>query len=119
MKIAHAEEVVSVPVEMDDAVDVRIRVLIGPRDKAPNVYMRQFSVAAGGHTPYHQHDWEHEVFVLEGKGKVVTAEGEKDLQAGDCVLVAGGEKHAFVNSGADELTFLCMVPTCAMPCPDQ
>ena len=47
---------------------VTIRVLMGDNVGAPNFTLRHFEVAPGGHTPFHAHPWEHEVFVLSECG---------------------------------------------------
>ena len=66
MKVSHYEVVTQKPVEMEGAKGCSVRWLVGPEQDAPNFAMRQFEVAAGGHTPRHRHPYEHEVFVLEG-----------------------------------------------------
>lgn len=42
--------------------DVRGRVAIGKADGAERFCMRVFELGAGGFTPRHRHDWEHEIF---------------------------------------------------------
>ena len=44
--------------------DMKVRWLISKVDGAENFAMRLFEIQPGGHSPYHQHDWEHEVFIL-------------------------------------------------------
>jgi len=46
------------------------REVITADDGAPNFCMRVFDVEPGSSTPSHAHDWEHEVFILAGKGVV-------------------------------------------------
>jgi len=113
MKIRNAEKVASVPVDCQGARRVEKRVLIGPAEGAPTFNMRQFTLGPGGHTPRHRHDWEHEVFVLSGTGKVSAAEAETDITAGDCVFVQPNELHQFKNTGQGELKLLCLVPKTA------
>ena len=86
------------------------RVLIGPEQGAPTFVMRLFTVEADGCSPYHTHPWEHEVFVLAGKGTVKSPDGEVQVSAGDCVYVPPNEEHQFLNAGADPFEFLCIVP---------
>lgn len=92
------------------APGVTKRVLIGPKDGAPNFAMRHFTIEPGKNTPYHEHDWEHEVFVLEGQGVLVTGEGERILEPGEAVYVPLGKTHQFRNVGKQALRFLCVVP---------
>ncbi len=87
-----------------------IRVLMGDNVGAPTFTMRHFEITPGGATPYHTHPWEHEVFVLGGRGVVREKGGESALEAGSFVYVAPDEEHAFVCTGGDPLTFLCVVP---------
>jgi len=110
MKIAKADSIEAKPVEVEGAKGVTIRVLIREADGAPTFIMRQFNVAPGGHTPRHEHDWEHEVYVLAGSGTVFTPEGDKPIAAGDCLFVPPGEAHQFHNTGTGGLKFLCLVP---------
>lgn len=110
MKVCHYEQVESQPVDMEGAVDCRIRWLIGKAEGAPTFAMRQFEVGVGGHTPCHSHPYEHEVFVLEGQGVVSEAGEHKPLRAGDVVYVQPDEVHQFLNTGDSPLKFLCLVP---------
>ena len=69
MQVKHYTEVPAETVEQG-AEGVRIRWIISQADGAPNFAMRHFEIAPGGHTPHHAHDWEHEVFILTGRGNV-------------------------------------------------
>ena len=86
------------------------RVAIGPKQGAPTFVMRVFDIPPGTSTPFHSHDWEHEVFVLAGEGAVVGDEGETPLKAEDVIFVPAGEKHYFTNRGQDIFRFICVVP---------
>jgi len=109
MKHVHYSEVEKEPVELEGAEGVSVRWVINEADGAKNFAMRVFEVEANGQTPYHDHDWEHEVFILSGGG-VVCAEGQDTpLVPGDVVFVPGGEKHNF-QAGSAGLRFICLVP---------
>jgi len=110
MKIGHVEQIPAQGVEMEGARGVRMRVVIGPDQEAPNFVMRVFDVAPGGHTPYHTHDFEHEVFVVAGGGTHVEEGKEQSLAAGDVVYVAPGVIHQFRAAGDESLRFICVVP---------
>jgi len=103
-------EVTAEKVDHPEARDVTIRWLIGSDSPAPNFWMRQFEVQPGGHTPRHQHDWEHEVYILAGRGEVTTDSGPVPVSAGSFILVMPGETHQFRNTGDTPLKFLCMIP---------
>lgn len=110
MKIANFSQVEENEVSDPEAEKVFIRVLIGPDDGAENFHMRRFRVLPGGHTPHHVHDWEHEVFILAGRGELQTPDGPRSFEAGDVVFVDPGVKHQFTNSGEIDLEFLCLIP---------
>ena len=109
MKARHYTEVAAQVVE-EGAKGVKIRWVINEGDGAANFAMRHFEIAPGGFTPHHTHPWEHEVFILTGRGKVVGPEGDKPLSPGTVVFVPPGEEHHFANDGAEPLTLLCLIP---------
>ncbi len=110
MKISPYDSVDQQPVTMPGSSGCQVRWLIGAREGAPNFAMRQFEVAQGGFTPRHSHPYEHEVFVLEGRGTIAEGDQIHPIQAGDVVYVAPDEIHQFRNSGDQPLKFLCLVP---------
>lgn len=110
MKIGHVEEIPDQVVEVEGARGVRMRVVIGPNQGAPNFVMRVFDVEPGGHSPYHAHDFEHEVFVVAGRGTHVEEDREQSLAPGDVVYAAPGVVHQFRAAGDEALRFICVVP---------
>ena len=113
MQIKHRAEVPANEVTMEGASGCRVRWLIGDTDRAPNFAMREFEVAPGGHTPKHFHDYEHEVYVLSGRGVVMEDDQERPLRAGDVVFVAPNDVHQFRNTGSEPMRFLCLIPNSA------
>lgn len=89
---------------------VRMRVLIGPEDGAPNFIMRLFELDPGAEVPLHTHDWEHEVYVLEGEGELEVEGRRYELTAGMCAFVPPGVPHAFRNTSDKTWKFLCLIP---------
>ncbi len=107
MKIVHFSEVKA---EEAYGPKVRIRWLISKFDGAPNFEMRHFEVDPGASTPYHSHDWEHEVFVLEGDG-VLRYEGrEYRFGPGYAIYIPPNKQHCFINTGDKVLKFICVIP---------
>jgi len=86
------------------------REVITARDGAPNFCMRVFEVEPGSSTPDHSHPWEHEVFILAGRGVVRNDSSETDIGEGSAVFVAPGEQHCFINTGDQVLRFICLIP---------
>jgi quercetin dioxygenase-like cupin family protein len=91
--------------------DLKVRWLISKKDGAKNFAMRLFEVKPGGFTPLHQHDWEHEVFILEGKGKTWDKNNEDMFKQGDVLFIKPMEWHQFLNTGEKTLKFLCLIPS--------
>lgn len=112
MLVKRMEEVPANEVEMQGAEKVKMRLLLSEEDGAPNFRMRLFEVDEGGCSPYHSHDYEHEVLVLGGKGEL-RGQGETahPLKPGDVVFVSANEEHQFRNIGSDKFKFICLIPS--------
>ena len=101
-------------VDYDDGETVRRaqkRVLMGPEDGETSFVMRRFTLGVGGHTPYHIHPWEHQVYVLAGSGEVRFDGGSTPVEPGDYAFVPPMDEHQFVNMGQSPLEFICVVPS--------
>ena len=110
MKHIKASERPPRAVNVEGAVGVRKAGLISGADSSPTAAMRLFEIEPGGQTPYHTHDWEHVIYVLEGRGALRTEQGEAEFLAGDSLIAEPNEQHNFVNKGDGPLRFLCVVP---------
>jgi quercetin dioxygenase-like cupin family protein len=109
MHKVNVSTVTDAPVTEEGSKGATIKWLISEKDGAPTFLMRHFTVKAGGFTPFHNHDWEHEVYVLEGQGKVRYEDSTENIKAGDAILIPTGKKHQF-QAGSETLKFLCLVP---------
>src|SRR5919108_3414635 len=90
---------------------VEMREMITAGDGAPNFSLRVFDLDPGASTPFHAHGWEHEVFILQGKGRVRTEGQETPFQSGDSVFIAPHETHCFIADIGVPLRFICVVPS--------
>lgn len=115
MKIVKSSTVLLEDVKIQGAVGTKMRWLISTQDKTPNFVMRLFELEKRGNTPLHNHNWEHEVYVLEGNGALKVDEIEYPLSADDVVYVEPNLKHQFINKGKEKLKFLCLIPTSGVP----
>jgi quercetin dioxygenase-like cupin family protein len=105
----NAAEVEPLTVEAG-ATGVRIQWMLDEGCGAPSFSLRRFEIDPGGNTPLHAHPWEHEVYVLSGRGEVVAGETSTPLGPDDAVLVAPDERHQFRAAEDKPLVLLCMVP---------
>lgn len=110
MKHQHYQDVEAELPKVDNVEGITIRWLVTEKDGAKNFAMRLFEVAPGGYSPWHQHEWEHEMFVLEGSGMAKKEGGEIKFKAGDFFFIEPWEWHNFNNTGKEVLKFLCLVP---------
>ena len=110
MKVQSLESHEQTPVTMEGATGAKMRMLVGPADGATTFHMRHFEVAPGSHTPHHSHNYEHEILVLSGSGTARSEQGDKAMKSGDVIFVPPNEKHQFLNTGSEPLTFICLIP---------
>jgi len=109
MKILHYEDVEAKEAD-EGASKLKVRWLITKEMGAPNFAMRLFEIQPKGNSPLHSHNWEHEVFILEGEGIVVGGAEERRFKTGDAIFIPPNEKHQFRNDGKKPLKFICLVP---------
>ena len=109
MKIFDHTEVPAQKAE-EGAKDITVRWLITKDIGAEHFAMRLFEMGSGGYSPYHEHDWEHEVFILEGEGVVKSEQGDIPFGPGSVVFVPPNEPHQFCNTGEKPVKFLCLIP---------
>lgn len=100
------------PVQMEGVKGASMSIMVGRGDNAPHFSMRSIAVEPGGHTPKHQHDYEHEVYVVSGNGTILLEGQLHPITSGDTIYVPANELHQFtVSADAKEpIKFLCMVP---------
>ena len=111
MKIISLSDVEKKEVHMDGAVGATRQLPLGAADGTPMYSYRVFTVETGGHTPYHNHPYEHMNYVIEGEGALVNEKGEETpLKAGDFALVNPDEKHQYRNKGDKPFKMICGVP---------
>lgn len=111
MKIIALSEAEKKEVHMDGAVGAWKQLPLGREVGVPVYSYRVFTVEPGGHTPYHQHPYEHMNYIIEGQGALVNEKGEEQpLKAGDFALVNPDEKHQYRNKGDKPFKMICGVP---------
>ena len=109
MKHIHYLDEEAVEVSEDGAYGIKLRTVIGEKDGADNFFMRIISFDANASSPAHSHPWEHETFVLRGKG-ILEVEGEEvPLKAGDITFIPGNAEHTFRTS-KEPMEMICLIP---------
>lgn len=112
MKVKSLSAIAKTKVEMDGAKSAFKQIPISKEDGTPEYSFRVFTVEPEGYTPYHNHNYEHVNYVIEGEGVLINEKGEeKKLQAGDFALVLPNEKHQYRNASKDNnFVMICAVP---------
>ncbi|MFH1640215.1 MAG: cupin domain-containing protein [Chloroflexota bacterium] len=111
MHISSLEDVEKIDPQMAGAIGVTKQLPISRKDGTPLFSFRVFTIEPGGHTPLHNHLWEHLNYIIEGRGTLVSGSQEHEMKKGDFVLVLPGETHQYRNdSGSEPLLLLCAVP---------
>lgn len=110
MTVRNIHDTPHAPVSMEGASSVAMALMVGREHGAPHFALRHFEVAPGGHTPHHSHDYEHEVFIVDGSGTLHLDGRDHALRAGDVAYVPAEKVHQFRADRGSGLSFLCLVP---------
>jgi quercetin dioxygenase-like cupin family protein len=111
MKILKYSEVKPTHFESEQAKGVTGRVVVGKKDGASNFCMRVFEISAGGNTPKHSHDWEHEMFVHSGEGEIYGNGQWNPVKSGNAIFVPSNEEHQIRNRSKKLLVVVCLIPS--------
>jgi mannose-6-phosphate isomerase-like protein (cupin superfamily) len=86
-----------------------IREIAGPAwTPARNQSLAEATVPVGGRTVAHYHRVAEELyFFTAGRGRMTLGDEEREVTAGDCVVIAPGQVHGLVNTGGEPLVLLC------------
>ena len=96
---------------MEGAKGIYKQIPLSRKDGVPTFSFRVFTIEPGGHTPFHQHEFEHMNYVINGEGILVAEDREHELREGNFALILPGEKHQFKNSSENQnLLMICAVP---------
>jgi mannose-6-phosphate isomerase-like protein (cupin superfamily) len=75
---------------------------------ARNQSLAEATVPVGGATTAHYHPVAEELyFFTHGAGRIRVGDEERDVCAGDCVVIPSGVEHKLVNTGDEDLRLLC------------
>jgi quercetin dioxygenase-like cupin family protein len=89
---------------------VSLRWLLSKEVGTPHFEMRYIEIKQGHNSFGDPHDFEHEVYVLSGKGRIEGKDETVEIGPGDAILVLPGEKHRFFSTGNEPLAIICNIP---------
>ncbi len=110
MIIKKVDDVKKEKIEVEGVRGVIKQRILAPEDGAPTFTLRKFTVEPGGCTFHHTHDFEHEIYVLQGSGIAIKKDEEVRFEKDYAILVEPNEIHQFINNSDEELVFLCIIP---------
>lgn len=86
-----------------------IREVAGPaRGDTANQSLAEATVDPGGETAEHYHRTTEEIYLFtHGSGRMRLGEDAREVEAGDCVVIAPGARHKLWNTGSEPLRLLC------------
>ena len=108
MRVRNYRKVRSAPVIEEPGVSVRW--LVNEMSEAPNFALRLYEMEPGSATAICIRYWEHQLFVLSGKGVVIGQNGEVPLGAGDVVYIPPADHHRIADRSTVVLRFLMELP---------
>ena len=80
---------------------IAARIVIGKEQGSVNFCMRVFEFAPDGFTRRHSHDWEHEMFIHQGRGEILNNGQWHPICAGNAVFIPENEELQIRNSSDD------------------
>jgi len=86
------------------------RDVLTAEDGVPLVGMNIVEISTHASTPSHYHPWEHEIFIVSGKGIVVGEQGSTPIGEGNVIFIPANETHCFVNTATEMLRFISVEP---------
>ena len=111
MYVMNFEEREEEEVQVPGCIGVTMRWLVGRGTGAKTYGMRYFHVKPGGIIPVHTHPEEHEIFVLEGKAKLLGDLEGTIAKADDVIYIPSDAPHGYDNSeGTRHFRFICVIP---------
>jgi len=109
--VVNAEDVPVEDLRKRGAEKVKVRYLIDERHGSNRFALRIYTVEKDGCTPLDQHQYEHQVYVLNGEGLLRMHKNRsvsRPIRAGDTVFIPSNAVHQFTNEREEPLVFLCV-----------
>jgi len=110
MPVIKASDIKLGNVEMDGVAGLTGSKIVGPLQGWKDYTLRLFKIEPQGHSPHHQHDWEHINYVVKGKGQLQIGDDVHEIEEGDYAFVPPNIRHQFSNPHDSDFKFICIVP---------
>jgi quercetin dioxygenase-like cupin family protein len=110
MAVKHYAQLKLQTLTSDDVDRTAMTNVIGAPEGWESHTLRVFRIEPGGHTPRHQHDWEHVNYCISGSAKLRIGDEVTEFQQGDFAFVPPNTDHQFTNPFDEAVEFICIVP---------
>ncbi|MEC9309275.1 MAG: cupin domain-containing protein [Chloroflexota bacterium] len=81
--------------------DGSVARLITLDDNPPTCTLSYHVIEPGKTSPHHIHEWEHEVYTIDGSGTLVCDGNQYPVKAGDAIFIPPNVDHYTLNDGGD------------------
>jgi quercetin dioxygenase-like cupin family protein len=88
----------------------RVRNFIANRELGTQSDIHENVISPGVVVPWHYHETEEVIVVLEGDGECRTEGGTENYSAGDVIIIPPQVKHSLRNSGNKLIRQICVFP---------
>jgi quercetin dioxygenase-like cupin family protein len=88
----------------------RVRNFIANRELGTQSDIHENVISPGVVVPWHYHETEEVIVVLEGDGECRTEGGTESYSAGDVIIIPPRVKHSLRNSGNKLIRQICVFP---------
>ena len=89
----------------------RVRNFIANKKFGTQSDIHENAISPGVTVPWHFHETEEVIVVLEGNGECRTDEGTENYSAGDVIIFPPRVKHSLKNSGETLIRQICFFPS--------
>ena len=111
MHITSLDKVEKTIPDMEGVKGVYKQIPISKENGTPTFSFRVFTISPGGHTPLHNHPFEHLNYIIDGEGSIVAENREYAVKKGDFIMIPPHEVHQYRNVSASvPMVMICAVP---------
>lgn len=111
-RIVDCENTRRLSIEEEGAENMTLQWLL-PDDleRSPSFCTRKVTLGSNGKTPNRKTSWEHQLFILAGKGVLIEKERKTILKPGMAIQIRPYLSFEVVNTSSEEFVFLDIVPS--------
>ena len=111
-RIVDSESSIRLPIEEEGAKNMTLQwILPDDLERSPSFCTRKVTLGANGKTPNRKTSWEHQLYILSGKGELLEKGRKTRLKPGMGIQIRPYLSFEVINTSIEELVFLDIVPS--------